>query len=150
MGTLKKIVNVIVMLYLVAAVLIYLDVLNVGQDTNSNFYPSFFLAGGIIMLLELIIENLYIVSLRRGHVHTQNKINELKALLYDHKQELQDIRKKKVDDHVTVTTVPVEPVVKPVTPAPAPETNVIVPPNSWSGFQQPGQPTKNTDSDFTR
>ncbi len=149
MGTIKKLVNVVVMLYLIAAVLIYFDVLNVGQNTNPIFYPNFFLAGGIIMLVELITENLYIMTLKRGHVHTQNKINELKALLYDHKQEIQDIRKKKADDHIANTSVTSAPVTKPVTPAP--DANVIVMPKSWSGIPNPDQPRPhNPDAETNR
>ena len=92
MEGIKKIVNVLVMIYLVAAALIYLKILNVGQDTTPGFYTTFFVVGGILMLLELIVENLYIMTLRRGHLHNQQKINELKASLYDHKQEIQDLR----------------------------------------------------------
>ena len=101
MEGIKKFINIVVMLYLVAAALIYLGILNVGQNSNPDFYTVFFLVGGAIMLLELIIENLYIVSLKRGHGHAQQKINELKALLYDHKLELQDIRKRQAEDLIT-------------------------------------------------
>jgi len=98
MEGIKKFINIVVMLYLVAAALIYLGILNVGQNTNPDFYTIFFLVGGGIMLLELIIENLYIMSLKRGQSHNQQKINELKAHLYDHKLELQDIRKRQAEE----------------------------------------------------
>lgn len=94
MEGIKKIVNILVMLYLVAATLIYLGILNVGQDSNPGFYTGFFVVGGILMLLELIVENLYIASLKRGHGQTLHKINELKASLYDHQQQIQDLRKR--------------------------------------------------------
>jgi len=110
MEGIKKFINIAVMLYLVAAALIYLGILNVGQNSNPDFYTTFFLVGGVIMLLELIIENLYIMHLKRGHGHTQQKINELKAHLYDHKQELQDIRKRQAGEPMvpkpTATTIP--------------------------------------------
>ena len=98
MEGIKKFINIVVMLYLVAAALIYLGILNVGQNANPDFYTIFFLVGGGIMLLELIIENLYIMRLKRGHSHNQQKINELKAHLYDHKLELQDIRKRQAEE----------------------------------------------------
>ena len=100
MEGIKKFINIVVMLYLVVAALIYLGILNVGQASNPDFYTTFFLVGGAIMLLELIIENLYIMSLKRGQVHTQHKINELKAQLYDHKQELQNIKKRQTEEAV--------------------------------------------------
>ncbi|MGV3502375.1 MAG: hypothetical protein ACO1O1_01620 [Adhaeribacter sp.] len=94
MEGIKKIVNILVMLYLVAATLIYLGILNVGQASNPGFYTGFFVVGGILMLLELIVENLYIASLKRGHGQTLHKINELKANLYDHQQQIQDMRNR--------------------------------------------------------
>src|SRR3712207_1010669 len=98
MEGIKKFVNILVMLYLVAAVLIYLGILNVGQDTTPGFYTTFFLVGGGLMLLELIVENLYIMTLKRGYGHTQQKINELKASLYDHKQEIQALRNRQAEE----------------------------------------------------
>jgi hypothetical protein len=107
MQGIKKIVNILVMLYLVAAALIYLDILNVGQQTNpAGFYTPFFLAGGLLLLLELIVENLYIMTLKRGQGHTQQKINELKALLYDHKQEIQDLRNRHAEEAAAAASIP--------------------------------------------
>jgi hypothetical protein len=170
MEGIKKIVNILVMLYLVAAALFYLGILDVGQESNPGFYTNFFLAGGVLMLLELIVENLYIMTLRRGHVHTQQKINELKATLYDHKQEIQDIRNRQAEEAAaaeafpkattatmppayTTTTAPItaaptgtEPipqVVKPVEPAS--NANVIITPDS--GIQDPER-RRPDNSDF--
>jgi hypothetical protein len=111
----KKIVNVLVMLYLVAAALIYLKILNVGQDSNPGFYTNFFLVGGVLMLVELLVENAYIMSLKRGHLQTQQKINELKASLYDHKQEIQD-HKQEIQDMRTRQTEAAIAAAAPVTP----------------------------------
>ncbi len=101
MEAIKKFINVLVILYLVAATLIYLDVLKVGQDANPNFNTTFYIIGGVILLLELLVENLYIASLKRDQVHTQHKINELKALLYDQKQEMQQYRSSRTSDTST-------------------------------------------------
>jgi hypothetical protein len=160
MEGIKKFVNILVMLYLVAAALIYLGILNVGQESNPGFYTTFFLVGGFLMLLELIVENLYIMTLKRGHVHTQQKINELKATLYDHKQEIQDIRNRQAEEAAAIPkatttatatvppayttstapitaaptgTEPIPQVVKPVEPAG--NDNVIITPNP--GVQDP-------------
>ena len=159
MEGIKKIVNVLVMIYLVAAALIYLKILNVGQDTTPGFYTTFFVVGGILMLLELIVENLYIMTLRRGHLHNQQKINELKASLYDHKQEIQDLRIQHAEaasaataaapppaatSYTTTTapitaaptgTEPVPPVVKPVERTDNP--HVIITPSPTPGIQDP-------------
>jgi hypothetical protein len=114
MEAIKKIVNVLAMLYLIGVVLVYLDVLNIGQDSYPNYNTILLLVGGGILLLELIVENLYIASLKRGHVHTQHKINELKALLYDQKQEMQQYKTARTD----------APVVTPVTSTrPAPDNH---------------------------
>lgn len=104
MEGIKKIVNILVMLYLVAATLIYLGILNVGQDSNPGFYTGFFVVGGILMLLELIVENLYIASLKRGHGQTLHKINELKASLYDNQQQLQDLRNRQAAEAAAAAT----------------------------------------------
>lgn len=104
MEAIKKFVNVVALLYLIGATLIYLDVLKVGQDNNPNFTTTLFIVGGAILLLELIVENLYIVSLKREHVHTQHKINELKALLYDQKQEMQQYKSTRTDASVASPT----------------------------------------------
>jgi ABC-type transport system involved in cytochrome bd biosynthesis fused ATPase/permease subunit len=158
MEGIKKIVNVLVMLYLVAGTLIYFKILNVGQDTTPGFYTTFFVVGGILMLLELIVENLYIMTLKRGHMHNQQKINDLKASLYDHKQEIQDLRTQQAESatsaaaakaaratsYTTATapitaaptgTEPVPPVVKPVERTDNP--HVIITPSPTPGIQDP-------------
>ena len=109
MEGIKKIVNILVMLYLVAATLIYLDILNVGQNSNPGFYTGFFVVGGILMLLELIVENLYIASLKRGQGQTLHKINELKASLYDHQQQIQDLRNRQAAEAAAAATAAAHP-----------------------------------------
>jgi hypothetical protein len=122
MEGIKKIVNILVMLYLAAAALIYLGILHVGQESNPGFYTNFFLVGGALMLLELIVENLYIMTLKRGQVHTQQKINELKATLYDHKQEIQDIRNRHAEEAAAATPTPMPTTPPAYTTATAPIT----------------------------
>ncbi len=107
METIKKIVNVLAMLYVVAVVLVYLDVLKIGQDSYPNYNNILLLVGAGILLLELITENLYITSLKRGHVQTQHKINELKALLYDQKQEMQQYKTTRTDAPVVTPARPI-------------------------------------------
>jgi hypothetical protein len=167
MEGIKKFVNILVMLYLVAAVLIFLRILDLGQDNNPSFYPTLFQVSGILLLLELIVENLYLATLKRGHGQTQQKINELKASLYDHKQEIQELRNRHAEEvaaaakpapaatsYTTATapitaaptgTQPVPPVVKPMEPAQNP--NVIITPSPTPGIQDPERRLpENTDT----
>ncbi|WP_026461899.1 hypothetical protein [Adhaeribacter aquaticus] len=157
----KKFVNILVMIYLVAAALIYLGILNVGQASNPDFYTTFFMVGGILMLIELLAENLYIVSLKRGHVQTQQKINELKASLYDQQQEVQEIKKRHADELAATFSLkdtsyatkdtsstpfsepalgaptgtnPIPPMATPIT---EPYPNVIITPSPTPGIQNP-------------
>ncbi|PIQ21702.1 MAG: hypothetical protein COW65_07500 [Cytophagales bacterium CG18_big_fil_WC_8_21_14_2_50_42_9] len=171
MEGIKKFINIVVMLYLVAAALIYLGILNVGQNSYPDFYTNFFLVGGAIMLLELLIENLYIMTLKRGQLHHQQKINELKAHLYDHKLELQDIRKRQAEESImskpvatsnpvpanftgsgnNLHTEPVKPT--PVTNAPlaaAPTGSDPLPPITHSNTPDPDQPVIITPGQTSR
>ena len=163
MEMIKKVVNILVMIYLVLALLIYLDILNIGQQTNPDFYTNFFLVGGFIMLLELITENIYIMVLKKSQVQQyQHKINELKASLYDQKQETQDLIKKHNEElavarasqspvpppvhHPQPQDTTSRPVLTPIDPdiviAPAPLPPKPVDPADY--------PTKNSDSDTYR
>jgi len=143
---LKKIVNILVMIYLVLAILIYLDILNIGQNTNPGFYTNFFIAGGILMLLELLAENIYIMTLKRGFGHYQNKINELKATLYDHKQELQDLKNKHNDEIAAIRASQVQH----PTPHQYPKEPVMVPPPARNYNQPPTRPVgTSADPDLT-
>ena len=135
MEAIKKFVNVVAMLYLIAATLIYLDILNVGQDANPNFNTTLLIVGGAILLLELLTENLYITSLKRGHVHTEHKINELKALLYDQKQEMQHYKSSRS----TEESINRPPANASSVSSPAVDRNtIIVKPGSISGNSNPG------------
>ena len=176
MEGIKKVVNILVMLYLVAATLIYLGILNVGQDSNPGFYTGFFVVGGILMLLELIVENLYIATLKRGHGQTLHKINELKASLYDHQQQIQELRNRQAPEATTAsqpvappaaatytsttapvketTTVPMtaaptgsEPLPPVVTPVEESPSRVIITPSPTPGIQDPERRLpENTDT----
>ena len=163
METVKKTVNILVMIYLVLALLIYLDILNIGQNTNPGFYTNFFLAGGFLMLLELITENIYIMILKRSQVQQyQNKINELKASLYDQKQETQDLIKKHNEELAVARASqsavapavhhpqPQEPISRPVLTPINPDLTFNPAPLPPKPINPADYPTKNTDSDTYR
>lgn len=160
----KKIVNILVLLYLLSAVLIFLGILNVGQQDNPGFYTNFFIAGGILLLLELLVENLYLLSLKREQAKSQQTINELKASLYDHQQQMQELRRKAetppaqpaaTTTHYSTATAPVSaaptgtepvpPVVNPVAPQTNPQP--IITPSPTPGIQDPERRLpENTDT----
>ena len=140
MEAIKKFVNVVALLYLVAATLIYLDVLKVGQDSNPNFNTTFYIIGGVILLLELLAENLYIATLKREHVHKDRKVNELKALLYDQKQEMQQYKSSRTSD-VQPGTTPLN------SSVPNYDRNTIVVKPGFSSGQDPNRSApRNSDS----
>ena len=163
METIKKAVNILVMIYLVLGLLIYLGILNVGQQTNPNFYTNFFLAGGMLMLLELVTENIYIMFLKKNEAKQyQHKINELKASLYDQKQETQDLIKKHKEELAAARAIPdaVLPLVshpqphettsRPVLTPIDPDVTINPAPLSNKPTGQAKYPTKNPDSDIYR
>jgi hypothetical protein len=97
MLALKRIVTVAVMVYLLLALLFVLapavrtSVMGMGTGLSElqqerNFYYTMFLIGAGLLALHLITENLDSVMLRRSVSQHENKINELKAKLYDHQQ----------------------------------------------------------------
>ncbi|MBF9142390.1 hypothetical protein [Hymenobacter properus] len=97
MLALKRIVTVAVMVYLLLALLLVLapavrtTVMDMGSglselEKERSFYYTLFLIGVGLLALHLITENLDSVLLRRSVSQQENKINELKAKLYDHQQ----------------------------------------------------------------
>lgn len=97
MLALKRIVTVAVMVYLLLALLFVLapavrtTVMDMGTglselEKERSFYNTLFLIGAGLLALHLITENLDSVLLRRSVSQHENKINELKAKLYDQQQ----------------------------------------------------------------
>lgn len=97
MLALKRIVTVAVMIYLLLALLFILvpavrtSVMGMGSGLSAleqerQFYYTLFVIGAVILALHLITENLDSVMLRREVSQHENRINELKAKLYDQQQ----------------------------------------------------------------
>ena len=94
MLVLKRLVTVLVMVYLLLVLLLVLSpgsrdgLMSVAAGGNpTNFYYGLFLIGGVLLLLQLLTENLDSVLLRRDVASREGKINELKARLYDQQLE---------------------------------------------------------------
>lgn len=97
MLALKRIVTVAVMVYLLLALLFILapsvrsSVMGIGPGLSAieqerQFFYTMFIVGTVVMALHLVTENLDSVMLRRSVSQQENKINELKAKLYDSQQ----------------------------------------------------------------
>lgn len=97
MLTLKRIVTVAVMIYLLLALLFIFvpavrsSVMGMGSGLSAieqerQLFYVMFVIGAVIMALHLITENLDSVILRRTVTQHEGKINELKAKLYDQQQ----------------------------------------------------------------
>jgi hypothetical protein len=97
MLALKRIVTVAVMIYLLLALLFILapavrsSIMGMGSglsiiEQERQFFYVMFVVGAIILALHLLTENLDSVLLRRSVSQQENKINELKAKLYDSQQ----------------------------------------------------------------
>lgn len=94
MLALKRLVTVLVMVYLLLVLLLLLSpgsrdglmAVTAGNDA-ATFYYGLFLIGAVLLTLQLITENLDSVLLRRDVASREGKINELKARLYDQQLE---------------------------------------------------------------
>ena len=94
MLTLKRFVSVVVLVYLLLAVLFLLvpsvrsSVAELGSGTNQteDFFRALAWIGVGVLGLQFVIENLDSALLRRSVSSQDDKINELKARLYDHQQ----------------------------------------------------------------
>ncbi|UOQ54621.1 hypothetical protein [Hymenobacter cellulosivorans] len=128
MLALKRIVTVLVMVYLLLALLFifspatrdtFASTFNLtGPEGLTAFYYTLFIIGAILLALHLITENMDSALLRRETTVLNGKINELKAKLYDHQI---DQREREFQQRTVTTTTSAAPVT-PVAPAPAPTT----------------------------
>ncbi|MBC6608926.1 hypothetical protein H8B13_19050 [Hymenobacter sp. BT188] len=160
----KRLVNVVVMVYLLLALLFILmpasrdfmmSSMGLSGDLGlATFYNTMFVIGAILLALELIVENLYNVALQRDLSRQAGKVNELKARLYDHQMEQRDrdLQARPVTTSASAaparptTTVP--PVV-PVTPV-TPPTPVATPTPAPAPVQTPTPaPTATTTTTTT-
>jgi hypothetical protein len=127
MFALKRIVTVVVMVYLLIALLFLLfPALRTSiSDTMGNGAPGpyqerdFFIMltwiGVVVLALHLVVENLDSTLLRRNVAQQDNRINELKAKLYDVQQPA---------GHPVATSTTVDPTVSYPTAAEARRTDV--------------------------
>ena len=97
MLALKRIVTVVVMVYLLLSLLFILSpavrssLMGMGEGLSSlaqerQFFYTMFVIGAVVLALHLITENMDSAMLRRNVSLHEGKINELKAKLYDLQQ----------------------------------------------------------------
>lgn len=98
MLALKRLVTILVMVYLLLALLLLLSpatrdavagAFGLGADMGT-FYRILFVVAAVLLAVQLLTENLDSALLRRNISQHEGKINELKARLYDHQMELRE------------------------------------------------------------
>ncbi|SHI29481.1 hypothetical protein SAMN02745146_0405 [Hymenobacter daecheongensis DSM 21074] len=107
MLAIKRLVTVLVMVFVLTGLLLVL-VPSVRSSAEGMFssgpvglYYALFLAGLVLLGLQLITENLDSALLRREVAAHNSKVNELKAKLYDHQA---DQRAREFQQRPTATT----------------------------------------------
>ena len=121
MLTLKRIVTVAVMVYLLLALLFILapsvrsSLMGLSNSLSDlakerNFFYVMFVVGAIVLALHLVTENLDSLALRRTVSKHESKINELKAKIYDNQQQATLVPDAHADP------LPAEPIVRPAYP----------------------------------
>ena len=91
----KRFVSVVVLVYLLLAVLfllvpsVRLSISDMGSGTNKteDFFHALAWIGVLVLGLQFVVENLDSALLRRNVNSQDDKINELKAKLYDNQQQ---------------------------------------------------------------
>ncbi|MCB2409550.1 hypothetical protein [Hymenobacter lucidus] len=154
MLALKRLVTILVMVYLLLALLFvfspaardtFASTFNLSGDAGlATFYNTLFIVGAVLLALQLITENMDSALLRRETNVLNGKINELKAKLYDQQidQRERDFQQRTVTTATTTTTAPVAPAPTtvyqsgPVAPAPVYIDSAIPP--AGSGTVTPG------------
>ncbi|MGV3538226.1 MAG: hypothetical protein ACO1OQ_00355 [Rufibacter sp.] len=135
METLKKVINIAAMVFLVIAFLFLLRILSVDKFValfdladDGAFYRRLLWVGAVLLLAELLVENAYIASLKRGLEREHRQITELKAQLYDQRLKTEAALSPERQEMRPVLT-PEKPVDPTVPPAPYhPENRPDLPP----------------------
>ncbi|GAA4377822.1 hypothetical protein GCM10023186_13390 [Hymenobacter koreensis] len=100
---------------------------------RADFWFTMTVIGTVLLLLELLVENVNSVAMRRDITRHESKVNELKAKLYDHQidQRDRDVRPGNTTA-VPSTYAHSAPTFTPPAPAPGsiPRTGTSVPPPS--------------------
>ncbi|MFD2783887.1 hypothetical protein ACFSX6_00350 [Hymenobacter rubripertinctus] len=114
MLALKRLVTILVMVFLLLALLVLLvpsvQTSFVGMAGSPQaLYYSLLIAAVVLLALHLLTENLDSVLLRREVAVQERKVNELKARLYDHQMEQQRAAERPpISPRTGVTTYPEE------------------------------------------
>ena len=138
MLALKRLVTILVMVFLLLALLVLLlpsvQASFVGMAGSPEaLYYGLLIAAVVLLGLHLLTENLDSVMLRREVAVQERKVNELKARLYDHQMEQQRAAERPpIAPRTGVTTYPDEPLYPQSDPslsnAPLENPNTIIPP----------------------
>ncbi|GAA4311749.1 hypothetical protein [Nibribacter koreensis] len=90
MEPVKKVLNVLVMVYLLITFLFLLRILSVSKFVmlfdmadNASFYYSLLWVGALLLFTLLLVENAYIATLKKGLERERRQLTEAKAQLFD-------------------------------------------------------------------
>ncbi|MFB9863367.1 hypothetical protein [Rufibacter immobilis] len=126
METLKKAVNILVMVYLLIAFLFLLRILSVSKfvalfdlANDAQFYNRLLWIGAVLLLAELLLENAYIATLKRSLGRERQQLSDLKV-------KHTELKAKHYDQQLRATAAP-------LTPQPAPAKPVVTTPPSKPG-----------------
>ena len=95
MEALRKFTNFLVLLFLIFAVLVLLNVISTEyldatftSFSPENYYKTIFGIAAALLLVYLLVSNVSILALKKDRNILNNRINELKANLYDKKEDM--------------------------------------------------------------
>ncbi|WP_192823033.1 hypothetical protein [Rufibacter sp. LB8] len=137
MENVKKIINVTVMVYLVIALLFLLRILSVDKFVTlfdlpdaGSFLRGLLWVGALLLLTELLVENAYIASLKKGLEQEHREITKLKAQLYDERMKSSNASLLATPGPAKPTASPLEqpPSTYPTPPNFRPDQNTNLPP----------------------
>lgn len=95
MEALRKFANIIVLLFLIFTMLVLLNVISTEyldatftSFSPENYYKTLFAIAAAFLLVYLLVSNMSLLALKKERNVLNNRINELKAKMYDHKEEI--------------------------------------------------------------
>ncbi|WP_181307782.1 hypothetical protein [Rufibacter sp. XAAS-G3-1] len=127
MESVKKFLNILVMVYLLIAFLFLLRILSVSKFValfdlahDAAFYNRLLWVGAVLLLAELLVENMYIATLKRSLERERRQVSQLKSQYYDQQMAF---KTQRYDQQMKTPAAP------PV-PDPVPANPATVPPSS--------------------
>ncbi|KAA9331617.1 hypothetical protein F0P96_15405 [Hymenobacter busanensis] len=147
MSALRRFLTVVVMVFLLLSLLFISlpgardAMMSMTGGDRADFWFTMTVIGTLLLLLQLLVENVHGVSLRRDITRHEMKVNELKAKLYDHHLDREGRPAMPASVHTGTG-----PTFTPPAPAPnaIPRTGTAVPPPSAADLPPSAVPPTTT------